>query len=403
MRLAVIGGGSLTIFCTLALLGMMFGSSAQSGATSRAREVLLLDEEAGHPQTCINYPDQYDGYDNKKIFGASDRDKDQCSFYQTHVHECGNYDDWDFVASEMCCACGGGSTYRGERSIAPKKASVFISGNAECPRGTEPITTLSGCRAALDLLGYSAYDDYNGASSEADWPKGCYYCKNVDQCENGFWFNNDKSGGEQKGTQRVCHKHYDVDKPKILFVGDSDIDYWDTGAAFPGSMKVGVAGYTTKDVIKEVDTWVEELDPEWVVLVCGENDFLPNKRRITEKALKRFKSIASKFIQDGARVIYLGTKPEPDSTDLFKEYKYYDAQLRTWVAEQAQGKDLAPIQMIDVFKSFTTANTKKMYNTEKLHMSRMGYKFWNGWVKLAMGSKDPCVLWQDGVCVEMAK
>lgn len=406
VHLAVLAGAFLTVFCGLALLGMTLGSRVQpDGTTSSAGGAVLLDEKPAHPQTCTNYPDQYDGYDEDalaagKPFGALDKGKDRCSFYKTHAHECGNHDDSDFFANEMCCTCGGGSTYQGERSIAPNKASVFISGSAECPDGAKPITTVSGCRAALDLLGWNAWE-YNSASSEKDWPKGCYYCKDVGGCGDGVWLNTHSSGREREGTKRLCHQHYDLDKVKILFVGDSDIDYWDTGAAFPGSMNVGVGGYTTKDVIKEVGTWVEELNPEWVVLVCGENDFSEGKRSITQSALQRFKDIASKFIENGARVIYLGTKPEPGTKELHKEYKYYDARIRTWVAEQAKGNELPPIQMIDVFKSFDSE--KELYNTDELHMSRLGYKFWNGWVKVAMESKVPCVRWQDGVCVQVPK
>merc|ERR1711920_349200 len=36
----------------------------------------------------------------------------------------------------------------------------------------------------------------------------------------------------------------------------------------------------------------------------------------------------------------------------------------------------------------------------KLHMSRLGYQFWNAWVKLAMNSQGTCFRWRDGVCME---
>lgn len=44
--------------------------------------------------------------------GAKDRDLDDCADYTTsgHTDWCGHYDDRDFRANEMCCACGGGST-----------------------------------------------------------------------------------------------------------------------------------------------------------------------------------------------------------------------------------------------------------------------------------------------------
>lgn len=34
---------------------------------------------------------------------------DHCSWYENSESQCGNYDDNDFVASELCCTCGGGA------------------------------------------------------------------------------------------------------------------------------------------------------------------------------------------------------------------------------------------------------------------------------------------------------
>jgi len=279
------------------------------------------------------------------------------------------------------------------------KASVALSPvGQECPAGLEPVTTYAACRAAMDLVSLNGYHDWQGAESHADWPKGCYYCKSG-TCATGVWFN--KAGGKSKaGTQRICHKKYDPESVKILFVGDSDIDYWDSTTAFPGSFNVGIGGYTTSDVASEVDSWVGDLDPEWVVLVCGEND-IDGKRRETNKALARFKTIVGKFVADGSRVIYMGTKPEPGSRNLYNEYKYYDAQVRKFARSLASDASvLPPLQMVDVFVSFTSA--KNLYNSDELHMSRLGYRFWNAWVELAMTSQGSCIRWRDGVCMEAA-
>lgn len=143
-----------------------------------------------------------------------------------------------------------------------------------------------------------------------------------------------------------------------------------------------------------------DLDPKWVVLVCGENDIVQGKRKKTKGALQRFKEIVGKLINDGARVIYLGTKPEPDSGGLFDEYKHFDAEIRKFASTLAEDKATPPFQMIDVFPSFT--KNLELYNSDELHMSRLGYAFWNGWVKLAMSQSSPslCIRWRDGVCVQ---
>merc|ERR1712038_739450 len=40
--------------------------------------------------------------------GATDSWGDDCAWYDDHPNGCGQYDDDDFTASEMCCTCGGG-------------------------------------------------------------------------------------------------------------------------------------------------------------------------------------------------------------------------------------------------------------------------------------------------------
>jgi hypothetical protein len=364
---------------------------------TKFEQTLSSTPTTGNSVSCTDYTEQKR---EETGDGAVDNDGDGCSWYRENVQDCGKHDNKDFIAKEMCCSCGGGSTSFVSRSLAVNNASVFISESSDCPSGFEPITTLTACRAALDMVGLTGFA-YNGAASESGWPKGCYQCtKETEGCTKGVWFNTHSDGQTVEGTQRFCQKGYDPASVKVLFVGDSDIDYWDSAVAFPGSFNVGVGGYTTVDVLKEVDQLVADLDPKWVVLVCGENDIVQGKRKKTKGALQRFKEIVGKLINDGARVIYLGTKPEPDSGGLFDEYKHFDAEIRKFASTLAEDKATPPFQMIDVFPSFT--KNLELYNSDELHMSRLGYAFWNGWVKLAMSQSSPslCIRWRDGVCVQ---
>merc|ERR1712174_156555 len=43
--------------------------------------------------------------------GALDSTSDTCQYYESNPDACGSYDDWQFTASSMCCACGGGASY----------------------------------------------------------------------------------------------------------------------------------------------------------------------------------------------------------------------------------------------------------------------------------------------------
>jgi len=366
-----------------------------SGGTDDYYDDYDSDYETEVTPQCKDYTAQYEAYDDYQEFAAVDAENEGCASY-TDVTHCGQQDDDDFIASEMCCNCGGGSTYAEPRSLAVNKARVFLSEGSQCPDDTLPIDTLTACRAALDMTGMSG-GDYKGTQSENNWPKGCYLVPD----QNGVWFNTHPQGGvdSSQGTRRFCQNGYDPKAVDIVFVGDSDIDFWDSAVAFPGSFNVGIGGYTTQDVYGEVDQWVADLDPQWVVLVCGENDIEAGNREATDNALTRFKTIVGKFIADGSRVIALGTKPEPGSKELYTEYEHYDEQIRKFAVElQEDESSMNHFQFIDVFNS--DFNKTELFNSDELHMSRLGYTFWNAWVKLAMESTTPCILWRDGACVQ---
>jgi len=369
----------------------------------------LVQENSG--SNCWDYTKQYDELDTL-LGGNEDVGGDRCDWYLTKKDECGSHDDDDFLANEMCCSCGGGSTGKGSRTLAVNGASVFLSEGEDCPVGFEPITSITACRAALDMVGIDGYGNYKKTETVSDWPKGCYYCTNdTPNCEQGVFFNRHASGATVTGTHRFCHKNYDAKDVDILFVGDSDIDYWDSSVVFPGSFNVGIGGYETSNVFTEMGDWAAGTNPKWVVLVIGEND-IDGSRAPTDAAIDRFKKIASTFINDGARVIYLGTKVEPDNTNYYTEYMYYDAAIRKFATEQSKDKAEPPFQMIDVFRSFTYKQTAgrpktgkdatwaQIYASDKVHMSRLGYKLWNAWVKIAMDSKTPCIRWANAVCME---
>ena len=50
---------------------------------------------------------------------------DDCHFYSAHQAQCGNFDDSDFNASNMCCACGGGD---GTLAATPPHVFFFVIG-----------------------------------------------------------------------------------------------------------------------------------------------------------------------------------------------------------------------------------------------------------------------------------
>ena len=130
----------------------------------------------------------------------------------------------------------------------------------------------------------------------------------------------------------------------------------------------------------------------------------------------QFKKVVKKVVDSGARVIYMGTKPEPDTTSIHSDYEKYDAKIRALAAEYAVGTLAptpsptvssgsgtpsaapAPLTMVDVYPSFNAlGNPSSLYGDDNLHMSSEGYSYWERWATLALETPS-CVIWESGNC-----
>ena len=63
-----------------------------------------------------------------------------------------------------------------------------------------------------------------------------------------------------------------------------------------------------------------------VLLVCGENDLAEGTS--VAATFARYSSLVDTVRATGARVIYMGTKPEPATTSLHAKYVRYDQEIR---------------------------------------------------------------------------
>lgn len=185
----------------------------------------------------------------------------------------------------------------------------------------------------------------------------------------------------------------------LLFIGDSDVEGWDTATAFPGSSNKGVGGYTCRNVLNKLDRHVPtDPAPATVVIVCGEND-LWNMNAVA--AFRTFEKVVSKLLAMGVgQVVYMGTKPEPDTTELHQEYRQYDAKIREHASQLAVGATVVPLVMVDVYPAFLDAgNHASLYQRDGLHLSVAGYELWTEWAGAVITSDDSkCYLFQAGVC-----
>jgi len=238
------------------------------------------------------------------------------------------------------------------------------------------------------LSGDQDVETFKGVENESDFPGGCYECpQNSNTCGKGTWFNTHTTGqGNAKSRVYCARPTLSLEQPEsgIIFIGDSDVDYWrDSDVVFPGSFNYGVAGDTCANVNKYLSELLKVVkDVKVIVLVCGENDLVSTSPSIT---FKRFKKVYRIARRQNIRVIMMGTKPEPDTTDLHADYRKYDQLLKRFARRVAKkNSDSPPFIFIDVYQSFKSiGNPKSLYDNDELHLSAKGYTYWKAWVRNA--------------------
>ena len=99
----------------------------------------------------------------------------------------------------------------------------------------------------------------------------------------------------------------------VLFVGDSDVYYWaqqgDSNNFIPGSINVGVSGWTCADVNGKINDWLDQYEPTLIVLKCGTNDMWGVNQVSPEEAVNRFTKVIDKIAATETPVIAMSTKP----------------------------------------------------------------------------------------------
>ena len=247
----------------------------------------------------------------------------------------------------------------------------------------------------MDLVGHDG-DGFYGTESEPDWPAGCYLMEGEET-----YLNTASPGNSSEDARLYCvDAEEGFRKGRTLFMGDSDVDYWDTAAGVDAaSYNVGVGGYTCRDVLAELSQHLQAFEPSRVVLVCGEND-LAESAGVSE-TFRQWSSIVGGITAAGIPVTFLGTKPEPSTTLLHSEYQEYDALIKAWVTAQQEGAEDgdAKVTFIDVYPAFEAlGNPHSLYYDDRLHLSSEGYGLWNTWTNMAIDNP-ACVLWQSGECL----
>jgi lysophospholipase L1-like esterase len=208
------------------------------------------------------------------------------------------------------------------------------------------------------------------------------------------FFNAHASGRANEEASPICGKagwQAALPSTRILFIGDSDADFWVT-EHFANSVNVAVGGYTCKDAQNYLADMLDAFKPEWVSIVCGENDLASGTS--AAKTSERMAGIADDVVAAGAKMLIWGCKPEPDTKSLHKKYRDYDASLRSMA--ESRGGDVV---FVDVYPAFEAiGNPYSLYQSDELHLSAEGYRLWDAWAKAAFADTTGCVIWQGGAC-----
>jgi lysophospholipase L1-like esterase len=208
------------------------------------------------------------------------------------------------------------------------------------------------------------------------------------------FFNAHASGRANEEATPICGKagwQAALPSTRILFIGDSDADGWVT-EYFENSVNVAVGGYTCKDAQNYLADMLDAFKPEFVSIVCGENDLAEGTS--VAKTTERMAGIADDVVAAGAKMLVWGCKPEPDTKSLHKKYRDYDASLRSMA--ESRGGDVV---FVDVYPAFEAiGNPNSLYQRDELHLSAEGYRLWDAWAKAAFADTTGCVIWQGDAC-----
>mmetsp|Transcript_2683 Transcript_2683/g.4520 ORF Transcript_2683/g.4520 Transcript_2683/m.4520 type:complete len:315 (+) Transcript_2683:151-1095(+) len=195
-------------------------------------------------------------------------------------------------------------------------------------------------------------------------------------------------GGHQLGdtiSRRKLEDGEELPRDRVVFVGDSDIEYWgDSGWSdeFQNCVNIGMGGATIREAARHVVSMVEMLRPKGFVVLCsGEND-MDVETDDVEPLFEHWKFVVETIRESvhSPVVIMIGCKPEPDSEELYGVYKQYDSLIKTYATQNPES-----VIFIDMWEQLhAVGNSESLYRDDGLHLSDEGYEILTSVVKAVM-------------------
>ena len=221
------------------------------------------------------------------------------------------------------------------------------------------------------------------------------------------FFNLHNQGSLDVDSKSYCQQNLEpIPTSGTVFVGEADIDFWQSSDdIIEGSFNVGVSAKGCIDILDEVDSLLEEFEPNLMVLSCGLND-LDNGYNSTE-VFSLFEDIANKALSASSRVFVFSPALVPQLGNLESDLKLYEDELAKYATSLAS-EDLAvpKVVYIDVNSAFQSMNPSTLFEARDPNdapniytLSDFSYSLFDSWLSLAL-EQDTCIIWSNGICEE---
>ncbi len=172
----------------------------------------------------------------------------------------------------------------------------------------------------------------------------------------------------------VYYKEYKIKYNSYLFLGDSITYGYPLKESFKGypTIKSGVCGYTTQDILNNMDSMVYSYNPSKVFLLIGINDISSNKNK--DYIINNIKKIVDNIKNfDNNIEIYIESI-YPVNSNLRRDIDNNKIiEVNTYIEDLCNKEDL---HYIDIYNLLIDDNNnlKRKYTIDGIHLTNDAYK-----------------------------
>ena len=175
-----------------------------------------------------------------------------------------------------------------------------------------------------------------------------------------------------------------------LFIGDSIIEYFNLKKYLPGinAINRGVAGATTKFILDNLDTIIDNIKPIEIFISIGSNDLVLLEATVEEAYLgivEVFEKLKLKYPE--TKINYLSTTPVVSTSNVVYKKIYIGGrtndELRLINEKVKQYAKANGINYIHLFDALLDADgyLKSEFTADGIHLNSKGYEIYSNIIK----------------------